>query len=190
MLRVPMQDGAVVEIDELPDDVQNVLQFLESEGVPLTYWWDVARAYLARGKRQEFVTVLAAALDDDLLKAVEDFFKERPTFDIMQLHCGLAAHHIEEMRAAAATADKAAAQQHAQAAAQRVQQAKAEAPNEQLPFLAAGCLALAKGEANAAMQEFKLAARKRHGGRPNASGTLGQAAVHFSAGRYDAALEL
>lgn len=194
LLRVPIQDGGIVDIDHLPDDVQDLLQFLESEAVPLSYWWDLARAYLAAGRRDEYVSVLTSALDEELLKAVEEFFKARPTFDIAQLHCGLAAHHIEAARAAAGAAagaeQRAARQQHLAEAQGRVAAAKAEAPDEQLPYLAAGCLALAKGDAAAALQEFKLASRKRHNGRPNASGLLGMAAAHFGAGRYAEALEL
>jgi len=141
-LRVPCQEGAtVVAIDHLPDDVSGVLQFLESEGVPLSYWWDLARAYLAQGRTQQYLALLNSALEEDLLQAVEDFFKRRPTFEIVQLLCGLAAHHIEQYRL---EQDKAAKQQHLVEATKRINAAKKEGPDEQLPYLAAGCLALAK----------------------------------------------
>ncbi|GBF96613.1 hypothetical protein Rsub_09359 [Raphidocelis subcapitata] len=186
-LQLPCQDGSIVVVDDLPDDVQGVVQFLESEAVPLQIWWDVARAYLAQGRTAQYLALLHSALEDDLLTAVEDYFKKRPTFEIVQLHCGLAAHHIEQFRL---EADRAAKQQHLAAAAARVNTAKQEGPQEQLPFLAAGCLALAKGEANQALAEFRAAAQRRHNGRENASGLLGQACVHFGAGRYAEALEI
>jgi hypothetical protein len=252
-LRVPCQDGTtVVAIDHLPEDVAGVVQFLESEGVPLSYWWDLSRAYLAQGRTSQYLALLQSALDDELLQAVEDYFKKRPTFEIVQLTCGVAVYHIEQYRQ---EQDKAAKQQHLNDATQRIAAAKKEGPNEQLPYLAAGCLALAKvcpcyvvsfatgsgreaasaaaialvswwvklhrpsqqrhheqqkrghpltarttatnkpkphrqGDAAAAMVEFRGAAARKHNGRANASGQLGQAALHFNAGRYGEALEM
>jgi hypothetical protein len=140
-LRLPCQDGSLVHLDHLPDDVQGVVQFLESEGVPLSYWWDMARAYLAQGRTGQYLAILQSALEDDLLQAVEDYFKKRPTFEIVQLLCGYAAHHIEQYRQ---ESDKATRQQHLGDAAARIIAAKNEGPDEQLPYLAAGVLALAK----------------------------------------------
>ena len=118
---VPCQDGSTVSLDHLPDDAQGVLSLLESEGVPLAYWYDVARAYLAQGRTQQFLEVLQSSLDDELLRDVESFFKRRPTFEIVQLTCGYAAYYIERARL---EPDKAARQQHLADAAARVAAAR------------------------------------------------------------------
>lgn len=145
----------LLTLDRLPEDVGSVLQFLETEGVPLSYWWDVARAYLAQGRPQHFVQLLHSSLDEELLQAVQDFFKARPTFDIVQMNCGLAAYHIESARAA----EPAERDRHRAAAAERVAAAKKEGPDEQLPHLAAGLLALQRvrppGRGSAAVRALR-----------------------------------
>lgn len=139
-IRLPVGGAEVVKVDHLPD-VQDLLSLLESEGVPLSHWWDLARAYLAEGQTAQYLQLLNGALDPELLQAATDFFKRRPTFEIVQLNCGYAAHHIEQYRL---EQDKAAKQQHYADALARIAAAKAEGPEEQLPWLAGGCLMLAK----------------------------------------------
>jgi hypothetical protein len=139
-IRVPAQDGTLLQIDHLPD-VQDLVSILESEAVPLQHWWDLARAYLAQGRAQQYLELLQSSLDPEFLKAVEDFFKRRPSFEIVLMICGIAAHHTEQYRA---EPDKAAKQEHYSAALARVNAAKQEGPAEQLPWLASGALALAK----------------------------------------------
>lgn len=46
-----------------------------------------------------------------------------------------------------------------------------------------------QGDARAALDEFRLGARKRHNGRPNASAQLAAAALHYAAGRFGEALD-
>lgn len=128
-------------LDPLPDDVTRVLELLESEGVAFAHWWDLARGYLAAGRPAQFVELLRSALDEGLLSSVTEFFGARPRFDIMQMRCGLAAYHIEQARA---EQERGAKAQHAADAALFISKAKEEAPDEQLPCLAAGCLAAAK----------------------------------------------
>jgi hypothetical protein len=43
---------------------------------------------------------------------------------------------------------------------------------------------------NLALIEFRGAAKRRHNGRENAAGLLGQAGVHFNAGRIGEALSM
>jgi hypothetical protein len=160
-LRLPCQDGTLVALDHLPEDVGGVVQFLESEGVPLSYWWDMARAYLAQGRTRQYLALLQSALEDELLQAVEEYFKRRPTFEIVQLLCGVAAHHIEQARR---EADKAARGAQLADAAARVAAAKKEGPDEQLPFLAAGALALARVSGARGMVRARHVRRRRGGG--------------------------
>lgn len=142
LLRVPCQNGSLVAFDSLPDDVPAVVSFLESEGVPLSHWWDIARAYLAQGRTEQYLSLCSQALEDELIQAVEEFFKRRPTFEIVQLQVGVAAHELEAARLE--SGDRAARAKRLAAAAERIAKAKAEGPDEQLPYLAGALLALAK----------------------------------------------
>lgn len=140
-LWLPTQEGTLLQIDHLPDDVQDLVTVLESEAVPLQHWWDVARAYLAQGRTTQYLALLQSALEPELLSAVEDFFKRKPTYEIVQLNCGYAAYHIEQFRQEQNSTLK---NQHFASATLRINAAKNEGPEEQLPYLANACLYLAK----------------------------------------------
>jgi hypothetical protein len=131
----------VVLADELPDDAEEILDLLTSEALPLSKWYEVARAYLSQNKVNQFLTLVKEATDENTIKEVESFFKAKPTFDLIQFHCGSAAYCIESGKEAREAGER---QRYFQEASYRINVAKQLSTFEQLPFLAAGYLHLAK----------------------------------------------
>lgn len=61
ILDVPLSNGEIVSInlvDELPDDPNELIGFLETENCPLKYWISVAQAYGQLNKLDESLTVI------------------------------------------------------------------------------------------------------------------------------------
>ena len=131
----------VVPAEELPDDAEEILDLLTSEALPLSKWYEVARAYLSQNKVNQFLTLVKEATDENTIKEVESFFKAKPTFDLIQFHCGSAAYCIESGKEARDAGER---QKYFQEAQYRINVARQLNPNEQLPYLAAGYLLLAK----------------------------------------------
>ena len=131
----------VLPAEQLPDETGEILDLLVTEAQPLSKWFEVARAYLSQNKVGQFVSLCAEATDERTVAEVQAFFGTRPTFELTQFHCAHAAHAIERARE---ERDKAARADHYTAASKSVALAKREGPEEQLPCLAAGYLALAK----------------------------------------------
>ena len=51
-------EAVAVPVDHLPEDVDEVLGILQAELAPLGLWLDFARAYLQRGKEEQFRAIL------------------------------------------------------------------------------------------------------------------------------------
>jgi RNA polymerase-associated protein CTR9 len=51
-------EAVAVPVDQLPEDVDEVLGILQAELAPLGLWLDFAKAYLQRGKEEQFRAIL------------------------------------------------------------------------------------------------------------------------------------
>jgi len=51
-------EAVAVPVDELPEDADEVLGILQAELAPLGLWLDFAKAYLQRGKEEQFIAIL------------------------------------------------------------------------------------------------------------------------------------
>lgn len=61
-LDIVIGSGDIVTIDELPDDPQELISFLEAENCGVKYWVLVARAYAQAGKLEEAVAIAQRGL--------------------------------------------------------------------------------------------------------------------------------
>lgn len=66
-LDIVIGSGDIVSIDELPEDPQELISFLEAENCGVKYWVLVARAYAQAGKLADAVTIAEQGLKVDRL---------------------------------------------------------------------------------------------------------------------------
>lgn len=131
----------IIPARHLPEETEDILDLLTSEALPLAKWFDVARAYLSQNKEKQFLDVLREGTDDHTVQEIEQFFKAKPTFELIQFHCAYAAYYIHMFRKERDQVEKA---KHQRDAIMRINAAKQLSSQEQLPWLASGFLALAK----------------------------------------------
>jgi hypothetical protein len=81
--------------------------------------------------------VLSDAISDEVIDGIRQLFHKEPIFDIVQLHCALAALRLEEARLQRDSTLFERAQEH-------VDSAKGIQSGEMLPFMMQGMLDLAK----------------------------------------------
>jgi hypothetical protein len=130
-----------IAVSNLPENNDDVLDLLSNEALPLSKWLEVAKAYLSRGSSDNFLSILREATNEETLKEVERYFGRKPTFETIQCKCALAAYYIELGREERDRAKKA---ELLRQATEAVASARALDNTEQLPYLAAGQLALVK----------------------------------------------
>lgn len=141
---LPVHDSdevVAIPIAQLPENNDDVLDLLSSEALPLSKWLEVAKAYLSRGSSQNFLAILREATNEETIREVERYFGRKPTFETIQCKCAFAAYYIEQAREERDRIKKA---ELIKLASEAVAQAKALDPSEQLPFLAAGQLAVVR----------------------------------------------
>eukprot|EP00877_Chromochloris_zofingiensis_P002087 jgi/Chrzof1/1187/Cz01g43270.t1 len=177
----------IIPARHLPEETEDILDLLTSEALPLAKWFDVARAYLSQNKEKQFLDVLREGTDDHTVQEIEQFFKAKPTFELIQFHCAYAAYYIHMFRKERDQVEKA---KHQRDAIMRINAAKQLSSQEQLPWLASGFLALAKDDQLGAMKDFREAAKRKHNGHANIAGYLAQAAVQFNQNKFHEALDL
>ena len=59
-----------VDISSLPDDVDELFEFLAAEAAPLSIWFDLARAYLAQGNEAAFTKICQEGCNADVVSEV------------------------------------------------------------------------------------------------------------------------
>ena len=52
-------EAVAFKVDDLPDSVHDLLGLLQAELAPLGVWLDLAKAYLQRGKEEQFREIMA-----------------------------------------------------------------------------------------------------------------------------------
>ena len=156
-------ETVAVPVDDLPDEVEDLLDVLRAEEAPLSLWIDFAKAYLAQVWASSFwlasvsaVTVdtkLTAAwcmqgmmkqylyiLNEGTSKEVADYF-QGAKFERLQIFCALAAYYTAEGRT---QRDRNARADHFAKAAQLLGTARQIDYDDQLPFLGLGQLEMAR----------------------------------------------
>lgn len=66
-LDIAIGSGDIVSIDELPEDPQELVGFLQGENCSLKYWILVSKAYLREGKPSDALGIATLGLDADFL---------------------------------------------------------------------------------------------------------------------------
>eukprot|EP00798_Chlamydomonas_sp_ICE-L_P008150 gene8150-1403_t len=185
-----MESSEVVVVDinkGLPDEPEDLLEILAAEAAPLSTWYDFARAYLAQGKEASFIHICQEGTRDEVIGEVERFFGKKPTYELIQFHCALAALYMGKGKEEKDRAKKA---DWFNKATTCLTSAKTLDPNEQLVRLSLGQLALAKGDTAVAKQEFSRAMLLLNNGRPNIAATLATAGLLYKKEQLKEALAL
>lgn len=135
--------GCVVEIhpEQLPNNPEDILDLLTGEAVPFSVWWDVARVYLQQNRVDQCLHILFEAITPETNEEVKRFFGKEPTYEQVLFNCGLASILIAKGKE---EKDLPRKQDNFNKAATYLTQAKNIDAKEQLPYIGAGLLALAK----------------------------------------------
>lgn len=98
------QSNEYVEIftNDLPDDVQELVDILKAELAPLRQWLQLAVAYYRQGKVNQFVTLLETA-SDEAIETLEGYQYESVHFERIAVLNALGSHYVAA--AAAETRD-------------------------------------------------------------------------------------
>jgi len=178
--------GFVVKLplNQLPASPEEMLDLLNGEAVPLSVWWDVAKLYLSHQQVDEFMHILFEGTSPEVLADVRSFFGKDPKYEQILFHCGLAALFIGKARDEKDAVKKADLLHRAGSLLSNAQKID---PNEQLPYLGVGQLALAKARAPAAppsrRRPHRAARRVRRPSRRAAAPTGGRHGLFLAACR-------
>ncbi|KAK9810525.1 hypothetical protein WJX72_012163 [[Myrmecia] bisecta] len=185
-IHIPITDSeevVSVPLDQLPDDPDELLGILKAEIAPLSLWLDIAKVYLSQGRIDQYLTVLNEGTSPE----VEEYFGDKVKFERIQFLCALAAYYTALGKA---EKDRVARNEAFTKANGFWSKARHVDYNEQLPYIAAGQLALAKGDIPGAKREFTRAISMKHNGQTNISGLLAMANIHFNEGNNVEALAM
>lgn len=137
-LRIPVQGSDEVVVITPGELDASVLDVLRAECPPLGVWLDVAKALLAEGRTETYLSVLREATSD---AAAKHLGEETCRFERIQGLCSLAAYHALQ---SAAERDRKAKSDNLARANELLFKATRLDLHEGLPHLALGQLALAQ----------------------------------------------
>lgn len=120
--------------DQLPENPEDMLDLLTGEAVSFSVWWDVVRAYLEAGKVDQCLHILFTAVAEDTIEEAKRFYGHDNIHEQLCFNIGLSAILCARARD----------EKDAKKAANFVATAKKIDPNETLPYIGAGLLALAQ----------------------------------------------
>lgn len=186
-LFVPINDApqaVELPLESLPEDVDAVLQLLKGEIAPLDLWIDVAKAYLCRGKINQFVKILDSGRQPDV-----ESYHPNSHYERMKILCLLASYFVATARTYKPAMKLQRDQAFAKALTYLNQASLIQTGNqEMLPLVGRGMLQLAKGELALAKKSFEEASRRKDNGRRSIVGLLGKAKVCCMQGEWEEAL--
>lgn len=142
-----------VAVADLPDDADEMLEVLTAESAPLSLWIEVAKAYLAQGKYQQYERVLEMGTSPETEQFfcnpkagsynpnVEHGYYYGVEYDRIQVLCSLADYSTKCLRTEPNTHKRIA---HMEKAATLVARAQKLGFSEQLPRLMDAQLTLAR----------------------------------------------
>ncbi len=136
-----VQDVIVVPVNDLPAEVEEVLDMLAEQAAPLSTWLDFAKAYLAKGREDAFKHMLTEGCSEQVTEEVTRYFGAPPHYEQMQFFCALAALYMAKAKD---EQDRTRQAELFTEAAKHVQKAKMKGPSEQMVSIAQGMLHLAK----------------------------------------------
>ncbi|MEW5301852.1 MAG: hypothetical protein WDW36_004683 [Sanguina aurantia] len=175
-------DAPAAAEQELPDDVDDILEILAAEAAPLNLWLDCARGYLLQGRVDAFQQICSEATRVEVAQEVQRLFGAPPTYEQIQFHCASAGLHMAQAKEEKAPVKRT---QLLAAAAQDLAKAQALDSGEQIVILGQGLLHVARGnEIPQARRELARAMVAKNHGRANVLPHLALAALMFSQQQY------
>ncbi|EEH57634.1 PAF1 complex protein Ctr9, partial [Micromonas pusilla CCMP1545] len=180
-------EAVEVAVNDLPDDEGEILGILQAELAPLDVWLHVAKAYLSKGKEEQFRNILEEATQPEIETYYPDSKCERTA-----ILCTLASYHVNMGKA---ENDKIRRDDHfykadglLRAAELIKQKANGEEP-EQAPVVGRAHLELAKGNLAAAEKLVDAARSLKDGGAGNVLPLLMKARLLYDRGQFAEALQ-
>lgn len=146
-------DVVSVSVADLPDDADELLEVLTAESAPLALWIEVAKAYLAQGKYEQYEKVLETGTsteteqffcnpkDSNYDPSVEHAYYHGVEYDRIQVLCSLADYYSKSQKAEPNTHKRIANMEKASALVARAQKLGF---SEQIPRLMDAQLTLAR----------------------------------------------
>lgn len=150
---IKTDDVVSVDVADLPDDADELLEVLTAESAPLALWIEVAKAYLAQGKYEQYEKVLETGTsteteqffcnpkDSNYDPSVEHAYYHGVEYDRIQVLCSLADYYTKSLKAEPNTHKRIASMEKASALVARAQKLGF---SEQLPRLMDAQLTLAR----------------------------------------------
>eukprot|EP00854_Cymbomonas_tetramitiformis_P013235 gene13235-15642_t len=173
--------AVVIDLDELPEDVNDILEILQAEQAPLGLWLEFAKAYLRQGKEENF----KAILEDGSSLEIEEYYADS-TYERIRIFIALSEYYIRLGR----KSDKRKKEDYFQRAAVAISAAAKISQAEMLPVLAKGQLAFVRGNLDEAERLFDQASQRKDNGSDSILGALGKACVLFNKNSFQASLTL
>ena len=142
-----------VTVADLPDDADEMLEVLTAESAPLSLWIEVAKAYLAQGKYEQYERVLEIGTsaeteqffcnpkDGSYNPSVPHAYYPGVEYDRIQVLCSLADYYTKSLKAEPNTHKRIANMEKASSLVARAQKLGF---SEQLPRLMDAQLTLAR----------------------------------------------